>query len=307
MNVWCRWTTTLTRLAADDTTRGDATRIPVTDDMQIGIRDVDGLQIRVATSTSVDGPPVVLTSPWPESLLAFDRIWDVLSRSSRLWAVDLPGFGRSERRADLLTPQTMGTFLIRLLDALDLESAHLVCPDVGTPAALFAASTDPQRIRSLVIGGGATAYPLDIAGALADIVHAPDLSDLVPPAPSALVAGLVATIDPAPSPDVIDDYVESNAGDRFVEAARYVRSYPEQLHLLAERIPHIFTSALVVAGQRDALVPASNAEALHRRLPNSRLQLLDAGHHVWEQRAPAYAELITEWLAGGYLTLRTSR
>jgi pimeloyl-ACP methyl ester carboxylesterase len=37
----------------------------------------------------------VLTSPWPESLYAFDRMWPRLSGIARLLAIDLPGFGRS--------------------------------------------------------------------------------------------------------------------------------------------------------------------------------------------------------------------
>src|SRR5262249_53003978 len=43
-------------------------------------------------------PTVVLTSPWPESVYAFAPMWSSLSEHARLFAVDLPGFGASERR-----------------------------------------------------------------------------------------------------------------------------------------------------------------------------------------------------------------
>ena len=39
---------------------------------------------------------------------------------------------------------------------------------------------------------------------------------------------------PPPS-EVRDDYLESYAGDRFVESARYVRTYPTELPGLAEK------------------------------------------------------------------------
>jgi pimeloyl-ACP methyl ester carboxylesterase len=82
----------------------------------------------------------VLTSPWPESLYAFAPMWATLTEHARLFAVDLPGFGASQRRDDLLSPRAMGGFLARLIVEAELGRPHLVCPDVGTPAALFAAA-----------------------------------------------------------------------------------------------------------------------------------------------------------------------
>lgn len=125
-------------------------------ELKVGYRTVDGLQIRYAHSGGSASQHLVLTSPWPESLYAYDRMWSRLSGIARLLAIDLPGFGRSERRTDLLSPTAMSEFLIRILEEWDIADPHLVCPDVGTPAALFAAARHPERIRSLVVGGGAT-------------------------------------------------------------------------------------------------------------------------------------------------------
>ena len=48
-------------------------------EMRIGFRAVDGLQIRFAESDSSSSQRIVLTSPWPESLLAFERVWPRLN------------------------------------------------------------------------------------------------------------------------------------------------------------------------------------------------------------------------------------
>jgi pimeloyl-ACP methyl ester carboxylesterase len=92
---------------------------------------------------------------------------------ANLVAIDLLGMGASTRRDELLTPQTMGAFLVRLMDQWEIESPHLFGPDVGTPAALFASGRNPRRVRSLIVGSGAAAVPLQIAGALKDLVEAP--------------------------------------------------------------------------------------------------------------------------------------
>jgi len=272
-------------------------------DLKAEYRTVDGLQIRYADSGGSASQHLVLTSPWPESLYAFDRMWSRLSGLARLLAIDLPGFGRSERRTDLLSPMAMSEFLVQVLDQRDITDPHLVCPDVGTPAALFAAARHPGRIRSLVVGSAGTAYPLDVSGTLKELIEAPDIDAFRSLDPAALIAGLVAPLGPAaPVGDIIADYVESSRGDRFAESARYVRSYPEQLPLLADLLPQIFTPVQIITGRTDPIVPVANAEFLHARLPNSRLDVLDAGHLAWEEVPAEYGAIIAGWVNGGYLS-----
>jgi pimeloyl-ACP methyl ester carboxylesterase len=272
-------------------------------DLKAEYRTVDGLQIRYADSGGSASQHLVLTSPWPESLYAFDRMWPRLSGIARLLAIDLPGFGRSERRTDLLSPMAMSEFLIQVLDQWDITDPHLVSPDVGTPAALFAAARHPGRIRSLVVGSAGTAYPLDVSGTLKELIEAPDIDAFRSLDPAALIAGLVAPLGPAaPVGDIIADYVESSRGDRFAESARYVRSYPEQLPLLARLLPQIFTPVQIITGRTDPIVPVANAEFLHARLPNSRLDVLDAGHLAWEEVPGEYGSIVAAWVNGGYLS-----
>jgi pimeloyl-ACP methyl ester carboxylesterase len=274
----------------------------VSSDMRIGFRAVDGLQIRFAESDSSARHRIVLTSPWPESLMAFERVWPRLSRTASVVALDLPGFGRSERRTELLSPMAMSEFLVRLLDEWGIENPHLVCPDVGTTAALFAAANHPGRVRSLVVGSGASAFPLEVSGTLKDLIDAPDIDAFRSLDPRKLVQGAVSAMgSAAPAADVVDDYVESNMGDRFAEAARYVRSYPEQLRLLADLLPQIFTPVQIITGRWDPLVPLANAEYLDARLPNSRLDVLDTGHFVWEEAPDQYGAIVAAWVNGCYL------
>src|SRR5437867_3544969 len=98
-------------------------------------RTNDGLRIRYADSGSAQEPTVLLTGPWPESLYAFAPSWATLAEHARLFAVDLPGFGASERRDDLLSPRAMGQFLAQLIAEADLGRPHIIAPDVGTSAA----------------------------------------------------------------------------------------------------------------------------------------------------------------------------
>jgi pimeloyl-ACP methyl ester carboxylesterase len=94
---------------------------------------VDGLRIRFADSGGPDSAQLLLTSPWPESLYAFAGAWPTLRQHARLFAVDLPGFGRSQGRRDVLSPRAMGAFLHHLIARAGLVKPHIVAPEGGVP------------------------------------------------------------------------------------------------------------------------------------------------------------------------------
>jgi pimeloyl-ACP methyl ester carboxylesterase len=269
--------------------------------IQTRFRTIEGLSIRFAESDAHDDQALLL-SPWPESLFAFEPTWLRLAEHTHLVAVDLPGFGHSQRRDALLTPRAMGEFIVRLADEFGLEQPHVVGPDIGTGASLFAAAAHPGRLRSLVVGSGGSAFPLQLGGVLSDWVEAPDLDGYRGADPRQIVdAALTADIERYDLPEhVREDYLSAYEGDRFVESMRYVRSYPTQLSILRELLPEIQTPVQIIAGARDRAVPPVNAQYLHERLPNSKLDLLDAGHFAWEDCADEYATLVTDWWRGGY-------
>ena len=269
--------------------------------MRILYRHLDGVRIRFAESEGPGGPTILLTSPWPESVYAFAPVWPALAGHARLLAVDLPGFGQSERRDDLLSPGAMGEFLVRLIEGFELDGPHVVAPDVGTSAALFAAALRPDLLSSVVVGSGGAAIPIQLGGALEQWTLAPDLEPFRAMDPRAIVAAALATIEGHTLPDEIrEDYLDSYDGDRFVESMRYVRSYPDELPRLARRLPGIETPVQIIAGRHDRAVPLVNAEFLDERLPHSRLTIVDAGHFVWEEAADRYASIIGEWVSEGY-------
>jgi pimeloyl-ACP methyl ester carboxylesterase len=267
-----------------------------TTNLQVEFRTVDGIRIRYADSGELREPAVLLTSPWPESVYAFAAIWDSLADHARLFAVDLPGFGASERREDLLSPRAMGGFLARLIAEVDLARPHIVAPDVGTSAALFAAAEHPERIASVIVGTGGAAVPLQLGEPLASWVLDPDLDKYRRMDPRAIVDTAVDTIAGGVPDDVRADYRACYDGDRFVESMRYVRRYPEELPLLAELLPQIATPVTLINGRHDPVVPLANVEFLDERLPNSRVVIIDAGHFVWEEAPTEYAGAILDSL-----------
>src|SRR6476660_1561993 len=107
-------------------------------------RTIGGVSTRFVESDRRE-TDALLFSPWPESVFAYEPTWSQLAETTHLVAIDLPGFGRSERKDELMTPRKMGEFIVRAADAFGLAQPHVVGPDVGTAAALFAAAARPGR------------------------------------------------------------------------------------------------------------------------------------------------------------------
>jgi pimeloyl-ACP methyl ester carboxylesterase len=267
----------------------------------------DGLRVRFADTRADSDTTVLLLAPWPESLWAFRRIWDRVTTLGRVVAIDLPGFGHSDGRPDVIAPNAAGAFLAGLVDEWGLGAPHVVGPDVGTSAALFLAARAPERVTSLTVGGGAVRVPIEAGGALKDVIEAPSL-DVVRGLDARTNIGYAVEAGAASDrePDVHEDYVSAYDLGRFAESARFVRHYPAQNPVLRDLLPTIITPTQIVAGRSDDLVPWSNNQYLDELLPHSELHALDAGHYAWEQAPEDYGQLVVDWVSGGYRRVTAS-
>ncbi|HEV2749304.1 MAG TPA: alpha/beta hydrolase [Gemmatimonadales bacterium] len=262
-------------------------------------RTIDGLKIRYATGGRGGGDErVVFLSPWPESIFAFAPMWGGLAKQVEVLAIDLPGFGRSEARDDLFGPQKMGEFIAKAIDAFGLTAVHAVGLDVGTPSLLFAALARPELFRSLIVGAGAATYPLAVEGVLKSMIEAPALPPLNA---GEVIGGFLGSMRGYAVPRFVrDDYLASYEGDRLTRSAALVRAYPKDLASLAPHLASITVPVAIVVGRNDPYGLARDAELLRERLPHARLDILEAGHCFWEERAPEFEAIVTQWVSGGF-------
>ncbi len=265
-------------------------------------RTIDGLKVRFATDGR-GGEKVALFSPWPESIFAFAPVWGGLTKRFEVLAIDLPGFGQSEARDDLFAPQKMGEFIAKAIDAFGLTSVHAVGLDVGSPSVLFAALARPELFRSLITGAGASTYPLAVEGVLKSMIEAEPL----PPLNTVeVIDRFLASIRGYAVPRFVrDDYLASYEGDRLTRSAALVRAYPKDLAVLAPRLSSITAPVAIVVGRNDPYGLARDAALLRERLPHARLDVLEAGHCVWEERAPEFESIVMQWVSGGFEGSRT--
>ena len=117
---------------------------------------VGGREIFLAEAGS--GTPVLLLhggGPGATGLASFSRnVDDLVEAGFRVLIPDLPGYGRSTKGLDQSDPFGDLALSVRgLLDALDLERAHLVGNSYGGGAALRLALDRPDRVDRMVLMG----------------------------------------------------------------------------------------------------------------------------------------------------------
>jgi pimeloyl-ACP methyl ester carboxylesterase len=265
----------------------------------ISWHNVADLSIRIARSGVASGTPILLLSPWPESIWGFRNIIPMLQGLGPVVAVDLPGFGRSEGRHEFMSPDSMGSFLHTLITSLGLSRVHAVGPDIGTLALLFAASRWPDMFESLVLGSGATSLPLAGKGLL-ELIDSPQ-GAFSQTEGGDLALGFIAKSAAREIPaSVLDDYRASSEGSRFEHATNFVRAYKTDLPRLEPLLRSVATPTLILSSDQDVMVPPDNGHFLADRMPRSRHVILSAGHLVWEDASDAYAQAVAQWISTGF-------
>jgi pimeloyl-ACP methyl ester carboxylesterase len=113
---------------------------------------VNGISLHVAEHGA--GVPVMLLHGWPDS----GHLWRhqvpyLEDHGFRVVVPDMRGFGRSERPAEVsaYALQNAVADVAGILDALGIETAHVVGHDWGAAVAWLTAMFVPDRVRRLVV------------------------------------------------------------------------------------------------------------------------------------------------------------
>jgi pimeloyl-ACP methyl ester carboxylesterase len=128
--------------------------VPETERDQLGPRkSLAGDGITLAVLDVGEGHPVVLLHGFPDSShLWRGQIPALVDAGLRVVAPDLRGFGESEKPAevaDYALARSVGDVLA-VLDALEIERAHVVGHDFGAVVAWLLAASAPDRVERLV-------------------------------------------------------------------------------------------------------------------------------------------------------------
>src|ERR1700681_1632310 len=118
------------------------------------------------------GEPVLLLHGFGASSYSWRKVIPALSASHRVRAIDLNGFGYTERPTDLASYTRDGqvALILGVMDTLGIDRAHFVGHSYGGGLSMFLAFVHSERLRSLVlVDSSAPTYSDDRRSRLASV------------------------------------------------------------------------------------------------------------------------------------------
>ncbi len=234
-----------------------------------------------------DGPAVVLIHGFGGDLDNWLFNIDALAQQSRVYAFDLPGHGQSTKSLEDASLDGLSDALGAFLDALELDSAHLVGHSMGAAVAANFACTSPARVDSLSLIGAAGLGTEINADYIDGFVAAESRRDLKPVLFHLFAdSGLV-------NRSLVDDLLKYKRIDGVQEALQRLAAslFPGgvQQTVLAPRIDELGKATLVVWGAEDQVIPAAHAH----NLAKATAEVIDgAGHMVQMEQASRVNDLL---------------
>lgn len=257
-----------------------------------------------------DGPPVViLHGSGPTSL----QLLPLISRisRSRVVAVDRPGFGLSDPHHWSGPRRKASVEWVDLaLDALELGSVNLLGSSAGGTWAIWYALANPDRVRRLVLVGAPPALAATTPPAPLRMVASIDPANppQMPPPSRETVIGSMAAMGEAETivkyPDLLDamvaagrDATSGRASLDELKALIAADGWQPEVRTDLEELKALTARTLLIWGRRDPLGDIDAAGVVADAIPDSRLELLDAGHGPWLGHPDAVANLVDAFVA----------
>jgi pimeloyl-ACP methyl ester carboxylesterase len=242
---------------------------------------------RLSTMEAGSGPPALAVHGLGGTKGSFLPTVAALASRFRIIAVDLPGFGDSDK--PIGAPYDARFFadaVLDLLDALALERAHLIGNSLGGRVVLEMGLRYPGRVGRLALLAPSLAWQRERPWVGLLRLTRPELG-LVQVAPRRLVEAIVRRLIPgadegwtaAGVDEFLRAYLRPAGRAAFYAAARHI--YLEEPHGergFWTRLSALQADALFVWGRHDRVVPIAFARHVEAALPRARHLELDCGH-----------------------------
>jgi 3-oxoadipate enol-lactonase len=247
----------------------------------------------VVAAVGDEGPPVVLLHALGLDWRMWEPVMDSLAVGRRVFAYDLRGHGRAAGSQSPFTMDEIAADLIALLDALELEEAHVVGLSYGGGIAQTAAVNNPKRFASLSLLA-TTDYPFEAFEARAR---------------SGEVEGMKAQVVPSLTRWFNPDDLAINAWPVRYARERVRRGRP--VHWAAAwrsfkgldvqgRLQDFRPPTLVLAGERDASTTPEIMTGIAARISGSTYVELPGTPHMQTLSKPGLvAAALDDFLPGG--------
>jgi len=264
--------------------------------------DIDGVRIHYQEKGT--GTPLLLLHGFTSSTYSWKDVFEPLSKTFRVIAVDFKGFGFSGKPDGDYSSRAQATLIAHLLDYLKIDQAWLCGNSMGGEIALNVALLNPQRVAGLIL--------IDSGG-----VEVPGSGSLAPGYLLIPVVGRVLTALSLTSDKLVRQGLEKSFFDhakvtdeRVANYYRPLQTRAGQLAALRARtqaadfsieqdLSRINVPTLIIWGAQDGIIPLEAGVKMSKLIRNSKLVILDSCGHLPQEEMPArVVDEVMSYIAG---------
>ncbi len=260
-----------------------------------------GLTLYLYDVGAKDGSATLLIHGLGDEADTWRHLLPPLSAQRRVIALDLPGFGRSDKPDRSYSVPFFQAALLDLLDTLGIEQAILIGHSLGAVIAHSLALGSPTRVDRLVLIGGSLVARSQKVDLVTMMFLIPGLGEWLytrlrkdPEAAYRTLEPYYSNLDDFPEADReflfqrVNERVWSDGQRRaFLSAFRQLaRWIPRQQRGLPSRLASLDVPTLVVWGGADRINGVENGRALVDLQPSARLIVVPGGGHNLHQQEP---------------------
>jgi pimeloyl-ACP methyl ester carboxylesterase len=226
------------------------------------------------------GEPFVMIAGITCSLDFWFKAIPIFSREYRLVAFDNRGAGQSDAPEIPYTSEMMADDLAGLLDAIGIDSAHILGHSLGGIIAQQFAIRHPKMIKSLILASTFFGGPNAVSSS-------PEFSRkfehiLSLPVKEAVIEGMSLMFSQEfieKEPDFIKRYIAKMTEHPATPHGIMGQAQALMAHNTYERLPEIKAPTLVITGDADMFFPVINSSIMASRIPGAELVILkNMGH-----------------------------
>ena len=237
----------------------------------------NGIQINYELSGRRDAPVVVLSHSLGSSLVMWNPQRDSLEPHFQVLRYDIRGHGNSDAPSEAYTLELLGDDAIGLMDALGIDRVHWVGLSMGGMIGQCLALNHPHRLRSLALCDTSAIIPED-----AQPIWKERLKTLRDKGVGALLQETMERwftpsflILNSPMLSIIRKQFLATSVEGFIGCVEAIR----KLNYL-DRLAEIKIPTLILVGEDDPGTPVAASKAMHERIPNSKLVVLQSARHL---------------------------
>jgi pimeloyl-ACP methyl ester carboxylesterase len=244
-----------------------------------------------------EGEPLLLIQGMSGTHLSWgEPFLSELERDFALTAFNHRGVGTSPRVTEPFSIADLADDAAGLMDALGLDSAHVMGVSMGGMVAQELTLRHPDRVRTLTLGctyaGGAgqALTGADVGRRLTESWGSGDRERAIRTGWEVNVSERFAADESAYDAFRADVLGLPVALEVIMQQAQAVMG-----HDTSARLRDIAAPTLVVHGSEDQMLPVANAKPIADAIPNARLEILDGvGHVFWLEQPERSAQLVRE-------------